>query len=201
MRRKPTTMSMKIQRFALIAIASLVTSAACGDPLAIKANLETAEDFQKVFALTGTPPTFPSALSVAVRQALRVDGTGNFDVAFDIDAGGKVLLYPTRLIATPLTTQSEVGIQKVPGTFATVTEAPTGGYVSDKPTTLSVGEVAVIQTPRNAGGDVCNFRISSLIYAKIAVDSINLGTRSIFLHTVVNPNCGFHSLKPGIPAD
>ena len=192
---------MQIRNSAVLAIVLSAVVAACGDPLGIKATLDTAEDFQKVYALSGTPPSFPSALSVAFRQVVRVDGTGNFDVAFDIDAAGKVVLYPPRLVATPLRISSEVGIQKVPGTFAEVTRAPNGGYISDKPTTLSVGEVAVIQTPRNAGGDVCVYRLSSLVYAKVAVDSINLATRSIYLHSVVNPNCGFHSLKPGIPAD
>lgn len=198
--KSPLIMSMKIRSLAILAVAT-IASAACSDPLAIKASLETVEDRPRVFAITATPPTFPSALSVALRQVVRVDGTDNFDVAFDIDAAGKVILYPPRLIATPLATAREVGIQKVTGTFETVLTAPTGGYISDKPTTLSVGEVAVLQTPRHAGGEVCTFRLSSLIYAKIAVDSVNLANRSIFLHTVVNPNCGFHSLKPGIPAD
>lgn len=175
--------------------------AACRDPVRIKATQSTQTDSFVVYAITGTSVSFPTTYLAAARAVTILTGAGNFDVAFDIDAQGKAVLYPTRLVVSAITFIRDVGLQKVAGDFETVVRAPSSGYITDQPLVLGKGEVAVLQTARNSSNDVCTFGISPFIFAKINVDSINLTNRSIFIKTLVNPNCGFHSLKTGVPTD
>jgi hypothetical protein len=188
------------RRFLIVALIA-ASASACGDPYKLKANLPTELDAFLVFALSGSPSTFPSALNIGYRQVAAVDGGGNFDIAFDLDSANNVVVYPARLVVTPITGVRDVGLQKVVGTFAEYDHAPTGGYTVDKAITLAVGEVLVIQSSRNAGGDICQYQLSPYVFAKVTVDSITPSRRAIWIRSVVNPNCGFHSLKLGIPED
>ncbi|MEO5903055.1 MAG: hypothetical protein ABIQ55_03495, partial [Gemmatimonadaceae bacterium] len=120
---------MSPRKFALAIIASAFGMSACGDPQGIRAQLPTIQDAYTVFALTGTPASFPSGINTYVRSAVRVDGNANFDVAFDLDATGKVLMYPVQKVVTTLTGGRQVGLKKVTGTFDANTIAPSGTYL------------------------------------------------------------------------
>ncbi|HEY8852961.1 MAG TPA: hypothetical protein VIM36_12310, partial [Gemmatimonadaceae bacterium] len=77
--------------------------------------------------------------------------------------------------------------------------APSTGYETDSALVMAPGEVVAIQSPHNGSGDICQFSISPNVYAKIAVDSVNLATRIIYLRMGFDPNCGFRSFATGIP--
>ncbi len=181
---------------ALIACASILT--ACGDPNLLRAQLPTIGDVYDVFALSGTPAAFPSGINTYVRTAVRVDGNANFDVAFDLDAQGRVIVYPVQKVVTIIGSTRRVGLRKVQGTFDALTMAPSGTY-ADSAIVLSPGEVVVSQSVRNGPGDACQFDISPYIYTKLTVDSVVTESRSISVQTVLDPNCGFRSFEPGIP--
>ncbi|HEV7838487.1 MAG TPA: hypothetical protein VGO75_10515, partial [Gemmatimonadaceae bacterium] len=84
-------------RLAIIAtMCVVVVLNACGDPTNLRATTTTTVDTLYVFALSGTPPTYPSGVSIIARQAVRVDGFAGFDVAFDIDASGRAVVYPVK---------------------------------------------------------------------------------------------------------
>jgi len=128
-----------------------------------------------------------------------VDGFAGFDIALDIDANGKAVVYPVKLVvAVPGGTRA-VGLQRASGTFETVLAAPSTGYETDSALVMAPGEVVAIQSPHNGSGDICQFSISPNVYAKIAVDSVNLATRVIYLRMGFDPNCGFRSFATGIP--
>jgi hypothetical protein len=181
---------------ALVACASILT--ACGDPNLLRAQLPTISDVYDVFALTGTPAAFPSGINTYVRTAVRVDGNANFDVALDLDAQNRVIVYPVQKVVTLINSARRVGLRKVPGTFDALTIAPSGNY-ADSAIVLSPGEVVVVQSVRNGPGDACQFDISPFIYTKIAVDSVVKQSRAITVKAVLDPNCGFRSFEPGIP--
>ena len=61
------------------ALAALAITA-CDDTDPFAAQLPTVADSYTIFALSGTPPAYPSALNTAARAATRVDGNANFDV-------------------------------------------------------------------------------------------------------------------------
>lgn len=182
---------------ALLASASILT--ACGDSQLLQASLPTVEDQYTVFALTGTPAAYPSGINTYFRSAVRVDGTANFDVAFDIDAQGRAVVYPVQKIVSSLSGTRRVGLRKVPGPFDSVTIAPSGTY-ADSTIVIAPDEVVIVQAIRNGTGDVCQFAISPHIYTKMKIQSIALDTRTIIVSAVIDPNCGFKSFEPGIPA-
>lgn len=190
---------MKARLAILAAISAVALLDACGDPTNLKATLPTSVDSLSVFALSGTPPAYPSGVSIVARQPVRVDGFASFDVAFDINASGQAVIYPVKLVvATPGGTRP-VGLQRSAGTFETVTEAPKSGYQSDSALVMSTGDVVVVQAAHNASNDLCQFAFNPNIYAKFSVDSVSLASRMIFFKLGVDLNCGFRSFATGIP--
>jgi hypothetical protein len=185
-----------ILALALAGSASILT--ACDDPNLLQAQLPTAEDTYDVFALTGTPAAYPSGINTYIRSAVRVDGNANFDVAFDIDDAGKVLIHPVQRVVTSISGNRRVGLRRVDGSFESVTIAPSGSY-PDSTVVAAPGDVIVVQSVRNGIGDACQFDISPFIYTKLSVDSLSLVSRAIRVSAVVDPNCGFRSFESGIP--
>jgi hypothetical protein len=187
-------------RLALFATMSAVVFLnACADPTSIKATAPTVVASLSVFALSGTPPSYPSGVSVLGLQAVQVDRFAGFDVALDIDAAGNPVVYPVGLVVNSSVGSRAVGLQKVGRTFVNVLEAPTTGFENDLSFVLSPGETLLIQSAHNLSGDFCQFALSPYIYAKIAVDSVNLATRTLYLRLGLDPNCGFRSFVSGIP--
>lgn len=180
---------------------ALVGLAACGDPTAVKATLATRTDTLSAFAMTATSPELPSALKTVSPGAplplvVRATSDVPFDVAFDIDGAGKVVLYPVRLIA-PGATGRRVGIQVTDSAFATLSRAPRSGYQYDSvAVTVDTGETVVIETTESS---YCFYDIAKTIFTKLVVDSVKTDTRRIFFRTVTDPNCGFRSFLPGVP--
>lgn len=187
-------------RLAVLATMTLaVVLNACGDPTSLKANLPNAVDTLFVFALTGTPPSYPSGVSIVASQAVRVDGFAAFDVALDIDENGRPVVYPVKLVVASPGTARPVGLQKAAGSFEAVLEAPSTGYNNDAKVVLAPGETVVIQSPYNGSGDICQFALSPYLYAKITVDSVKLDSRILYLRMGIDPNCGFRSFADGVP--
>lgn len=186
----------------LVIIGTLCIAAglsACGDPVNLKATRPTTTDTLTVYALAGTPPSFPSALSIVARQAVRVDGFGAFDVAFDINPAGQAVIYPLKLVVSLAGGARQIGLQKVAGPFDSVLTAPRTGYQADSALVAATGEVVVIEAQHNGSGDVCGFQLSPYIYAKITIDSIDQQIRTLSFRLVTSLNCGFRSFATGIP--
>ena len=75
---------------------------ACNDPNATSyPPIRSSPIPLTVFALTGTPPSFPAAFLASSGAVTRADGSFNFDVAFDIDPSNKVIVYPQKLVGVP----------------------------------------------------------------------------------------------------
>jgi hypothetical protein len=189
---------MNPRKFALALIASASLLTACDDPQLLRAQLPTVEDVYTVFALSGTPASYPSGVNTYVRAAVRVDGNANFDVAFDLAENGNAIVYPVQKIVSGLPGTRRVGLRRFNGNFDDLTIAPSGTY-ADSTLEARKGDVIIIQAVRNSSGDACAIDISPYIYTKMLVDSISVDTRTIMLQTVLDPNCGFRSFESGIP--
>jgi hypothetical protein len=192
---------MKARLALLATMCVVIVLSACGNVASLKATIPTYVDTLSLWSLSGTPPSYPSAISITTRQIVRVDGFAAFDIALDIDANGKAVVYPVKLVvAVPGGTRA-VGLQRVSGTFETVLTAPSTGYETDSALVMAPGEVVAVESPHNGSGDICQFSISPNVFAKVAVDSVNLATRIIYLRMGFDPNCGFRSFATGIPAN
>jgi hypothetical protein len=190
---------MKARLALLAAMFVVVGLSACSNPTNLKASLPTTVDSLSVFALSGTPPTYPSGISILSRQPVLVNGFASFDVALDIDASGHVIIYPVKLVVSSPGGSRPVGLIKVAGVFDSVTDAPKIGYESDSSLVMAPGQVVVVQSAHNIAGELCQYALSPNVYAKIAVDSIDLASRTLFFRLGLDPNCGFRSFVTGIP--
>jgi hypothetical protein len=91
--------------------------------------------------------------------------------------------------------------------YDALTDAPTSGYNDSLPLLIKGGTVFFVQS--------LSFNCTTqallgrrYIYSKIIVDSINYSAydpnsapagRTLYYRMVVDPNCGFISLEPGLP--
>lgn len=181
---------------ALVGLLLAAGLAACGpDPFAPRAAFTTSDVSHEVWALTGAPINYPSAIVVAQRVALRLDAAGTFDFAFDINGADQVVMYPVGRVVTPLGTSRSVGVIRPTVPFAEVTEAPREGWLEDSVQTLDIGDAIIVRVQTQS----CLFDFSPFIYAKYRVDSIFPAERRIRLSGRVNPNCGFRSFADGLP--
>jgi hypothetical protein len=178
---------------------------ACNDPTQTATASAVVADTLTLWALTGTSPSFPSAY-LAFRGAItRADGDFNFDIAFDIDAAKRVVVYPQRLVGVPCIPSAPncgaalgfkpVGLRRVAVPFDALEIAPAEGYVFDSTFAVAPGEALVMQVQ---SPDECLTTLSAVRYTKLVVDSINAARREVYFRTVHDPNCGYRGLVPGV---
>lgn len=144
--------------------------------------------------LTNGALTEPNAIGFLL-GATKASATFNFDLLFDVDASGKVLVYPVRYVAGALAgTLKRIGMQSVPGGFDALRVAPDSGYDTLSVQKVSVGQAVAVQI-RDQNSCFSNQTLSiQMLYAKFVVDSVNTATRHVYVRTVTDPNCGYRSV-------
>jgi len=179
--------------------------AACDDPNDVDNVSAVFADTLTAFALSGTSPSFPAGYRAAAGAVTRADGNFNFDIAFDIDASNKVVVYPQRFVGVPCRPDllfcggtlaaKPVGLVRLTVPFDSLNRAPSVAFEFDSTFVVAPGEglVMQVQDPED-----CSLFISSVHYTKLVVDSIDATRRAIFFRTVHNPNCGYRSLVAGV---
>lgn len=189
---------MKSRILPICVVAGAAVLAACGDdPFAVNAWFEIASETLTVYSLNGTPPTAPVGLNTPFLAAVRADSTFNFDVAFDLTDDGKIRVIPVSKVASAFGVNRRIGIVALDRPFGEITRAPNSGYVFDSTVVVDVGQPFVVQ----AVTPYCQLDLSPMIYSKAVVDSVDTGTRALYLRLTTDPNCGFMSFLPGIPED
>jgi hypothetical protein len=173
---------------------------ACNDPFGElpPPNFANVVDTVHLYALSGTPITLPSGYFIAARQVMRTDqATENlmFDFAFDLDEDGNAKLLPTG--ALNLGRQS--GIQLSSESFEGIIVAPTTGYQRDSAVFVDSGSVAIVHSRPHSCGNLT----TAPYFAKLRVITIDQGThpegRRIDFEILVDQNCGYRGLEPGLP--
>ncbi len=172
--------------------AALIAFAACSDN---SLGLQTAVynnvvDSVSVWALDGTPPNTPSAYSISARRTVRTDQSTGFDFAFNITPGGQAVLLPTGAVG--LGKASGVLVQST--AFDAITVAPSSGYQDSVAVAVDSGTVAVLRSrPVSCPIGIVYY------YAKFQVLRVDTLARRIDYNILVDLNCGYRGLEPGIP--
>lgn len=180
----------------VVGLLAAAGSMACGpDPFSPRATLENLNSVVEVWALTGSPANFPTVHLVPQRITVRPDAAGSFDLGFDIDADGRLLVLPVNRVVTPLGGNRSIGIQKAAVPYAEVAAAPRDGYVFDSTAVFEVGDTFIVRVQTL----FCSTELRDHVFAKYSVDSIFPAERRIRLSGRVNPNCGFRSFGDGVP--
>ena len=180
----------------VVVLALAVAAAACGDLTKPKASTPSLPRSFELAALTGAPANVPTAISF-LAGATRADAQFLFDVAFDLDATGNVLVLPVRTVGGSLGgaltgSLKRVGMQRVSGSFESLRLAPQTGYDTVATQVVAPGGVLAVEML-----DFTNCYTGfggSTLYAKLTVDSVHAATRRIYTRMVVDPNCGYRGL-------
>ncbi|HYU28496.1 MAG TPA: hypothetical protein VEK83_05670 [Gemmatimonadales bacterium] len=171
-------------------------AAACGAPLGLpRASYENKVDTVSLYALSGTPISFPSAYSLLFNQPVRPDQTTSLDFAFDLDSAGRAKLFPTGALHLGRAS----GIQLTTTPFDSIKVAPTGRYQLDSAVVVDSNSVAILHsTPTQ-----CTFGITTAYYAKLHVLAIDTTSgpngRRIDFEILTDTNCGYRGLETGLP--
>src|SRR3954465_11260859 len=112
---------LKTRLLRVVVVALATVAIACGDPTRPKATIVNRSLSYSVYGLTGAPPATGNAIKLFSGPA-RADATFDFDIAFDLDPTGKILVRPVRSVAGALAglVPTRVGLQTVSGSFESV---------------------------------------------------------------------------------
>ena len=181
---------------AALAACAVATLHGCGGTTDPAAQFENVTFTSSIFALNGTPLGVPTAINTATAATVRTEETYDFDVAFDLDQAGSVVVYTQRRVGRPIgITGHAVSLQLAGVPFDAVVSAPRSGWVADSLLTVDPGDVFMVRAQNIA----CQFAFGTNLYSKMVVDSINVASRRIWVTTLADPNCGFRELIPGRP--
>src|SRR4051812_11448470 len=111
----------------LVAVGVVAASSGCGDGTGIKAQFANFDVQDTVYALTGTSPLLSSGILLRDANPKKVDGSFNYDIAFDLDSADNVVVYTQRAIGTQLVAGHPVGLLATSQPFDAVLRAPTAG--------------------------------------------------------------------------
>ncbi len=184
------------RRLRVAVVAFAVLAVACGDLTRPKATYANARSSYTIYGLTNAPATAFTALNF-LSGALHANASFLFDVAFDVDATGRAVIYPVRTLAgAPVGTTKRVGMQTISGTFDATRVVPQTGYDTVSVKTVSPGQVVAVELRDGTACFSYSQITSQFLYAKLVVDSINTTAKKIYIRTVVDPNCGYLSVVP-----
>jgi hypothetical protein len=184
--------------FACALTAAAAVTGACDGPTTTPGTTELADQAFFVHALTGSPLDASTALTFPERSVTRVDGTFNFDVAFDINSEGFVVLLPPEMVGQNPAGNRLVGIITNIGTYDDIVEAPLTGYTVDSVTVVKQGQAVAVQAQESlcqTGNPVAPY-----LYAKIVIDSVDYVGRGIYGTAMIGGNCGYRQLIAGYPS-
>jgi len=175
-----------------LAVAGLAALTACSDttglPAAIFTNVDTTVS---LFALDGTPIAAPSAYLLQGRQTVRTDQSATLDFAFNFDSLGRPVLLPTQKLGLGALSS----LQFATAAFDAITLAPTGGWVFDSTFVLDSGTVVLVRSQPTP----CATGITVSLYAKLEALAVDTAARRVDFRILVDANCGYRGLEPGIP--
>jgi hypothetical protein len=184
--------SLRHRRFSLLLLAA---GAACGSGTQLSPpQFDNVVDTIVLYALTGTPIATPSGFDGVQGTAVRTDLNLPFDFAVDLD-DGTLELKP----AGTLGYAAGAGILVSTESFDGITSAPLDGYAGDTVRTAGVGTVFVLRS--RASSELCPLAGSLPRYSKFRVLGIEPADRTTTLEFLVNRNCGYRGLEPGLPVD
>ncbi|HEX4601880.1 MAG TPA: hypothetical protein VH116_10855 [Gemmatimonadales bacterium] len=184
--RPSAALSVIVTGFVLLA-------AACGSSTGLpSATFANTVDTVSLFALSDPNVQRPSAYSVAIKSTVRTDLTTAFDFAFDFDAQHRPVLYPPGAVHLG----NSAGLQPTTASFPSISLAPTTGYVRDSALVIGVDAVVVVQSRPTA----CLTGITLPFYGKLHVLAVDTTAHRLDFEVLVDENCGYRGLAPGLPS-
>jgi hypothetical protein len=168
-------------------------AAACSDNNGLAdATLTNAERTDVLYALTGTPVATPSGYALDGGRKVRTDLSDAFDFAYNIEPDGRHVFIPRAALGIDSSNSVNPGFQLRAESFEAITSAPSNGYVSKEVVPIAVGERYVVRSRIT-----CSIGVPK--YAKLEILSFDDAARTVTFRILIDDNCGFRGLEPGLP--
>lgn len=173
----------------------LLVVGACGESSALPPpTAENLVDTAVVYAITGTAIGTPSAFDLVLALPRRPELQEDYDFVFDVDTAGRPVLLPARLTGLGGT----AGFLRTSDAFDDIDRAPIEDYVTDSVLVLEEDMTFLARSRSTQTG--CSYFYGAIPrYGKIEVIALDLVARTVTLKHLVNLNCGYRSLTPGLP--
>jgi hypothetical protein len=169
----------------------LALAAGCSDANSLAdPTISNVVDTVTIYALVGTPISAPSAYSV-VNDAVRVDQL-DFEFAYNVQGPDSQRVFlPRAALGLVSGSTANPGVQERSETFDQITEAQSNGYITDSAVAVSAGQRFMVRSRV-----ICT-ALGVPQYAKLEI--LTLDNKSVTFQVLVDKNCGYKGLKPGLP--
>jgi hypothetical protein len=164
----------------------------CSDANAPSATLTNTERSDTLYSLIGTPVATPSGYALDGGHRVRTDLSDAFDFAYNVEADGRHVFIPRAAFGLDSSNTVNPGFQLQTKTFDQITIAPSNGYVSTAVVPIAVGETYVVRSRVT-----CSIGVPQ--YAKLEIVSFDDLARTVAFRILIDENCGFRGLEPGLP--
>ena len=152
-------------------------------------------DTLTIGALEGTPISTPSGFSVEAGR-VRTDQTVQFEFAYNVrrltDGSYQRVFLPLTSLGITLTTAAP-GLLHRDESFNDITRAPSNGYVTDSAVPVALGDRFIVRS--RIVQSCASLGVPK--YAKLEILSFQDST--VTFQVLVNDNCGYKDLLPGLP--
>jgi hypothetical protein len=180
----------------LCCLLALGVAIACSDDNSLGDPTEqNVVDTMTLGALEGTPISVASAFSISAGP-VRTDTTTFFEFAYNVrrlDDGSYQRVFLPRAALGISSTSANPGLQAQTASFDDIKRAPSNGYTADSAVPIEVGQRFVVRSRV-----VCQ-TLGVPLYGKLEVLSFQDST--VTFRVLVDLNCGFKDLLPGLPAN
>jgi hypothetical protein len=168
--------------------------AGCGDPNFLNPpTLENTVTSIRIWAIHGTPVHLPVAWHSPTASRVRFDQSAEFDFAFDIRPDGTPVLMPQGAFGL-LQPAGNPGLRPTQLAWDDIKVAELSGYRVADTLAVAVGDRFYLRTATVAH---CFNRLP--FYGKLQVMEIDTAERSVLFRLLLNANCGYKGLEPGLP--
>lgn len=184
---------------ALTATAGLavVVAAACSDANSLSdPTSSNVVDTVTLGSLEGTSISTPSGYHITAGPT-RTDQSVDFEFAYTIrrltDGSYQRVLLPRAALGIVQGTSANPGLQRREETFDEITRAASNGYEADSAVPIELGQRYVVRSRV-----VCQ-SIGVPLYAKIEI--LEFRDSTVTFKELVDANCGYKDLLPGLPGN
>jgi hypothetical protein len=160
-----------------------------GDP-----TVNNVVDTVTLGALQGTSISTPSGYNITAGP-VRTDASVDFEFAYNVrrlaDGSYQRVLLPRAALGLSSTTSADPGLQQRTEPFDGITRAGSNGYVTDSAVPIEKGQRLVVRSRV-----ICS-ALGVPLYGKIEI--LDFQDSTVTLQTLVDGNCGYKDLLPGLP--
>jgi hypothetical protein len=168
-------------------------AAACSDDNGLPdATLNNVERTETLYSLIGTPVSTPSGYALDGARRIRTDQSDAFDFAYNVEPDGRRVFIPRAAFGIDSSSSAGPGLQRRSESWDAITVAPSNGYVSTEVVPIAEGERYVVRSRIT-----CQIGVPK--YAKLEVLNFDDAARTVNFRILIDENCGFRGLEPGLP--